>query len=117
MAALEDGFAEDLAGMSASDQILFRMIVEQGGKLDEIARALADHAQREGLRISGVELGFPGGDPSGHRAYHEAIIRRAEQRAEFWQKLSVELAKWGLIGFLGWLAVAAYHEAMKGFGR
>ena len=111
----EDLFAEELARMGPSDQILFRMIVEQGNKLDEIARSLADHTQREGLRISGVEHGFPDDDPSSHRIYHEMIIRRAEQRAEFWQRLSVELAKWGLIGFLGWLAAAAYHEAAKGF--
>lgn len=113
----EDLFAEELARMEPSDQILFRLIQEQGHKLDEIAKALADHAQTEGQRISGIEQGFPDGDPSGHRLYHEMVIRRAEQRAEFWQRLSVELAKWGLIGFLGWLAVAAYHEAMKGFGR
>ncbi|WP_417070840.1 hypothetical protein [Niveibacterium terrae] len=100
-----------------SDHIFLELLKEQGAKLDRIADELRAHTQSEAQRMLAIEQGFPDDDPSGHRAYHEAIIRRAEQRAEFWQKLSVELAKWGLIGFLGWLAVAAYHEAMKGFGR
>ena len=45
---------------------------------------------------------FPQGDPEGHRATHEAAIKRAEAGAEFWSKMRFEISKWGLIGFTGW---------------
>lgn len=50
---------------------------------------------------------FPDGDPDGHRRYHEASIKKAEEQAEFWTKMKVELAKYGLVLFLGWILYAA----------
>lgn len=61
-----------------------------------------------------IRRGFPGEDVEGHRHYHEAVIRRMEERAEFWRELSLELAKWGLLGFLGWLLVAAWQQLLHG---
>lgn len=61
-----------------------------------------------------IRSGFPADDMAGHRAYHEAVIRRIEERAEFWRKLRLELAKWGLLGFLGWLIVAAWQHLLHG---
>jgi hypothetical protein len=45
---------------------------------------------------------FPEGDADGHRRFHEANIKSAEKRAEFWTKMTYEITKWGLIGFLLW---------------
>ena len=43
---------------------------------------------------------FPAGDPGGHRRHHELVIKQAEERAAFWRTLRIEIAKWGLVGFL-----------------
>ncbi len=45
---------------------------------------------------------FPEGDADGHRRFHEANIKAAEKKAEFWSKMTYEITKWGLIGFLLW---------------
>jgi hypothetical protein len=57
---------------------------------------------------------FPEGDPSGHRRHHELVIRQAEARAVFWQKMVFEIARWGLIGFLGWAAYALWQQFLHG---
>lgn len=64
---------------------------------EEIAKALA-------VLMSDA---FPNGDPDGHKRYHEAGIKKAEEQAAFWAKLKMELAKYGLLGFMGWAAWAA----------
>lgn len=45
---------------------------------------------------------FPEGDPDGHRKHHEAVIKAAEEKAEFWTKMRYEITKYGLIGFIAW---------------
>jgi len=57
---------------------------------------------------------FPAGDPLGHKRYHEASIKAAEDRAEFWAKLRFELFKWGFFGFLGWAAYALWQAFLQG---
>ncbi len=57
---------------------------------------------------------FPEGDPTGHRKHHEAVIAKAEARATFWRKMAEEITKYGLIGFLGWLAVTAWQAFLQG---
>lgn len=57
---------------------------------------------------------FPQGDPAGHRRYHEASIKAAEDRADFWSKMRMELFKWGLLGFAGWAAYALWHAFLQG---
>ena len=57
---------------------------------------------------------FPDGDPEGHRRHHEAVIRAAEARAEFWSKMRFELIRWGLFGFLGWAAVQLWLGFING---
>lgn len=71
-------------------------------RLDEVA-ALADRLAK----------GFPNEDPLGHRNAHEVWIRKNEAIAEFVQKLTFELAKWGVIFFVGWAAVALWQAAIK----
>ena len=57
---------------------------------------------------------FPDGDPSGHRLHHELVIKREEERMEFWSTMKKELAKWGLIGFVGWAFYYLWIAALKG---
>ena len=45
---------------------------------------------------------FPAGGYAGLRLYHEELIATMKARREFWQKLTFELAKFGLVGFIGW---------------
>jgi hypothetical protein len=56
--------------------------------------------------------GFPGDDPDGHRKYHETLIERNKAYTDLGRKLLFELAKWGLIGFLGWMLVAGWHDVV-----
>lgn len=85
---------------------------------EAIARAheSADKAREEvksAVREAMAEA-FPGGDPDGHRRHHEAVIKAAEQRAEFWQTMRKEIGKWGLISLAGFLAMAAWRAFLKG---
>jgi hypothetical protein len=57
---------------------------------------------------------FPGGDLIGHKEAHQAWIEETKRRAEFWRNLKTELAKWGLIGFTGWVLLQLWTGALKG---
>lgn len=57
---------------------------------------------------------FPDGDPQGHRAHHELVIKREEARVKFWETMKTELGKWGLIGFLGWAGIALWKTFLMG---
>lgn len=111
----------DGAERRREQDMLFDLLAQQNQKLDDLNEAVRDtanelraHADGETARIAAIAAGFPDGDPAGHRRYHEAEIKRIERRADFWQKMRLELAKWGLIGFLGWAAVALWQQALKG---
>lgn len=104
-----------------AEGVLFDLVSQQTAKLDTIASAvqttaseLRAHTEGEAARIAAIAAGFPDSDPIGHRRYHEAEIRRAEEKAQFWGKLRLELTKWGLLGFLGWAAVSLWQEFLKG---
>lgn len=60
---------------------------------------------------------FPEGDPAGHRKHHEAVIAKAEARAKFWQKMLYEITKYGLFGFISWLAVTAWSGFLQGLHK
>lgn len=49
-----------------------------------------------------MEDAFPAGDPDGHRRFHEASIKKAEDSAAFWHDMRKSAAKWGLAGFAFW---------------
>lgn len=101
--------------------IVLDLLAQQNDKLDKLTDVVRDtanelraHAEGETARIAAVAAGFPDSDPAGHRRYHEAEIKRIERRADFWGKLRLELAKYGLLGFLGWALVALWQQALKG---
>ena len=76
--------------------------------------------QNEVVKIRGdVFAGFPlnkQGEPDidGHRSYHEALIGQAVSRAEFWQKLTYDLTRWGLLIFLAWAFIQLWPAFLKG---
>lgn len=76
--------------------------------------------QAEVVKIRGdVFAGFPLnklGEPDidGHRSYHEALIGQAMSRAEFWQKLTYDLTRWGLLIFLAWSLLQLWPAFLKG---
>lgn len=85
---------------------------EEGQEVDRRVEAAATLARIE-EKLDQLMRGFPGGDPDGHRRYHEAMIERANARTEFLRKLTFELAKWGLLGFAAWCG----HELWVSFLR
>jgi flagellar biosynthesis/type III secretory pathway protein FliH len=61
-----------------------------------------------------VSKGFPDGDPEGHRKHHELVTKAAEKRAEFWSMMSKEIAKYGLISLIGFVALWVWQGFLKG---
>ena len=51
---------------------------------------------------------FPDGDPTGHRLHHELVMRREEERLEFWKEMRTAGAKWLGLGILGFFATAVW---------
>lgn len=97
-----------------NQRILFDLIQQQNAKLDKLTEFVRTSTSDQAQRLESLASGFPGGDPAGHRRYHEAEIKRIEARAEFWSKLRLSVTQWGLLGFLGWALVSMWHEFLKG---
>ena len=91
----------------ANDSLVVILMQEVHHKIDAMDAKLTQHITDETLilaeEISALMIkAFPQGDPDGHRVYHEASIKAAGDRAEFWKQMRMEISKWGLIGMLGW---------------
>ena len=71
---------------------------------DELAKAMTQILKRA----------FPNEDPDGHRMAHEAQMNTLMNRATFWKNLSFEVAKYGLLGVLGWLLFHAWEAFLMG---
>lgn len=83
--------------------------------LEDIKHELKTHIAEETEQFAEISnAAYPGGDPIGHRRWHEADIKHLEERAEFWRIMKTEISKWGLIGFLGFAAVALWTHFLKG---
>jgi hypothetical protein len=57
---------------------------------------------------------FPNADPDGHRAAHDAWIRKAEAQAKFWETLYTTLRIGGVVSLLGFLLMAGWAAFLKG---
>lgn len=53
-------------------------------------------------------------DVQGHRSFHETLIARNQTRIDFWRKMTFELTKWGLLGFLGWMVYQLWMAFLRG---
>ena len=114
------------ARLASSHEIgtLYQLLHDLAGKVDtliennetheETRTQLLNHMRGEDAILAQFKGAFPGGDPIGHCEWHEAEIARIRARKDFWQKMTFELAKWGLIGFLGWLFLQLWHGALQG---
>jgi len=83
----------------------------------ELVQAREDlhrRAELSAAQIDDLRHAFPADDPVGHRAYHDEVIATARARKEFYQKLLFELAKWGLLGFVGWMFVSGWRDFLSG---
>jgi hypothetical protein len=72
---------------------------------------LSNHIKDEMMILTHA---FPDGDPDGHRRAHEAWVLKAESQAKVWEDLKLSVIKWGVIGFLGFLAVAGWKLFLQG---
>lgn len=57
---------------------------------------------------------FPDGDPDGHRRRHELELEELKEKTEFWKKMRLALAQWGLLGFVGWLFLTGWNAFLLG---
>ena len=102
-----------------SEEALLSLVTQIHEKVEKMQSALQQHMTEDSVKLANelrqlMDNAFPFGDPHGHRAAHEASIRRAEARFEFWKKMSFELSKWGLFGFLGWAALQLWNAFLHG---
>lgn len=68
---------------------------------------------------SDVMAGYPldsrgNPDVAGHRSFHEALIEQAKARTEYWRKMTFELIKYGLLGFLAWQLRESWIAFLRG---
>lgn len=79
-------------------------------------KAIYDGYVAQQDRIFSAFLKNDDGDPdlSGHAAAHKAQIELSQARRDFWNKLTFELSKWGMIGFLAWMISQAWIGMLKG---
>jgi len=95
-------------------------------EVKELNTRLSNHMHDETLELAEAVTAlmvkaFAGGDPGVHKAWHEAQIQEALARAEaarvkkeFWGKLMFELAKFGLLGFVGWVVLTLWRGFLVG---
>ncbi|MFZ2287604.1 MAG: hypothetical protein WAV93_11515 [Bacteroidales bacterium] len=57
-----------------------------------------------------VAQAFPNGNIHDHSAWHSATTQKEKAKAAFWDDMAKSVAKWGLLGTLGFLAVAAWEH-------
>lgn len=104
-----------------TDAVILEHVIALSDQVALLARSVASvteeihhNAKIAADRSDAILRAFPADDPAGHRAYHDELIAAEKARKEFWQKLFFELAKWGLLGFAGWLIVAGWSALLKG---
>lgn len=98
---------------------VINLVTEVHRDVKDLHARLTQHMTNETLELAeAITLltrnAFPQGDPDGHRRHHELVIKQAEDKAQFWEKMKFELIRWGLIGFLGWAAVAMWRSFLLG---
>jgi len=115
----EDQHGVVLSHRAAETAALLHMINTVSAGIEKMDQRLSKHMEDETKELA-VEIAkllnsaFPGGDAGQHRREHEASIKRAESVAAFWQMMSRELAKWGLLGFIGWGLAAVWRAFLMG---
>jgi len=98
----------------ADDSLLAAHITEENDRYAAIQQSLEElKSMLTGVNSAFVkdeETNLP--DYAGHHNAHKAWIAAQNAKREFWEKLKLELVKYGLIGFLGWLLVQVVWPAI-----
>lgn len=109
------------ADPAEQNEVILEHLVQLASQISEVRNELGQareelhrRAEMSSSQIEELRHAFPADDPAGHRAYHDEVIATARARKEFYQKLLFELAKWGLLGFVGWLFVSGWRDFLKG---
>jgi hypothetical protein len=92
------------------NNLILQMMSQIDLKLDSVIAEGIDFRTSIGL----LKDAFPDGDTKTHRLYHEEKIDELKAKKAFYQKLTFELTKWGLIIFAGWMAINTWKELLKG---
>lgn len=98
---------------------IYNLLSSIHSDLQEVKTILDNHINTEPQEWAAVldklsAKAFPGGDPEGHRKYHEDEMKYMEARADFWKKMLFEVTKYGLMGVLGWLAYTVWVAFIHG---
>lgn len=96
-------------------QAVLELMAALSTQVGQLNASIGQHRKDQQTDLEAVMIrAFPDGDPEGHRRHHEAVIRAAEARAEFWTKMRFELFRWGLLGFLGWSLMSLWRTFIQG---
>ena len=103
----------------ANDSLSILLMQQIHQKVEDMDKRLTQHMTDETLVLAEeiaklMNSAFPGSDPQGHRVYHESQMQAIADRAAFWKMMRNEVAKYGIIGVLGWLAYTAWIAFLRG---
>jgi hypothetical protein len=94
-----------------TDKEIIELVRQMFVELRQMRQDLHLHIQDEKAVITHA---FPNADPVGHRAAHDAWIRKAEAQAKFWETLYTTLRIGGIVSLLGFLLVAGWEVFLRG---
>ena len=105
------------------DSAVVALLTELGARVVQMQGALAEHIAEEPAEIEAATQraiaaatgkAFPNDDPEGHRLWHEEVIGGIKAKKEFWQKMTFELTKLGIVGFLAWAGYQLWLAFLQG---
>jgi len=96
------------AASAATSAVMLALVQTIQADITDMQQTLKTHIETEPKEWARVltELmtsAFPEGDPDGHKRFHEASIKKAEDSAAFWHDMRKSVAKWGIVGFAIWV--------------
>ena len=103
----------------ANDSLVVVLMQEVHKKIDDMDKRLTQHMTDETLVLAEeiaklMNTAFPGSDPQGHRVYHETQMAAIADNAAFWKTMRNEVSKWGILGVLGFIVIAAWKHFLEG---
>ena len=102
-----------------NEAVILALVHQIHDKVELLNMKLEQHMNDETTSLAAeikrlMERAFPDGDPDGHKAAHDAWIKKTEERAEFYKKMTFELSKGGLVVFAGWALLALWRAFLSG---
>lgn len=103
----------------SNDSMVIVLMQQVHEKIEAMDKKLTQHMVDE-TSVLAEEIAklmnnaFPGSDPMGHRKAHEAQMEAIADRAAFWKMLRNEIAKYGIVGLLGWITYSLWMALLRG---